>query len=185
MKYSIDAILEKILSLENELADGTDEFIIGLIDKSLNLSVLPAFLNNITTIYKNTFQGCKNLALTELPPNLTSIGEYAFNGCEKITLTKLPDSLTDIEYSAFSSCDGLVSIILPKSLVNMGGYIFAWCENLETVTFKGTPTTIPYSIFYQCTNLTTINVPWAEGEVANAPWGATNATINYNYTATE
>jgi hypothetical protein len=25
-------------------------------------------------------------------------------------------------------------------------------------------------------------VPWAEGAVANAPWGATNATINYNYT---
>lgn len=34
--------------------------------------------------------------------------------------------------------------------------------------------------FEGCTNLTTINVPWAEGAVANAPWGATNATINYN-----
>ena len=37
-------------------------------------------------------------------------------------------------------------------------------------------------ILFGCTNLTTINVPWAEGAVAGAPWGATNATINYNYT---
>lgn len=28
----------------------------------------------------------------------------------------------------------------------------------------------------------TRGVPWAEGAVTNAPWGATNATINYNYT---
>ena len=32
-------------------------------------------------------------------------------------------------------------------------------------------------------NLTTINVPWLEGEVANALWEVTNATINYNYTS--
>jgi hypothetical protein len=36
--------------------------------------------------------------------------------------------------------------------------------------------------FSGCANITTINVPWAEGAVENAPWGATNATINYNYT---
>jgi hypothetical protein len=29
--------------------------------------------------------------------------------------------------------------------------------------------------------ITTINVPWAQDAVANAPWGATNATINYNH----
>lgn len=28
-----------------------------------------------------------------------------------------------------------------------------------------------------------INVTWSEGEVAGAPWGATDATINYNYVA--
>ena len=37
-------------------------------------------------------------------------------------------------------------------------------------------------VFYECEKLTTINVPWSEGEVAGAPWGATGATINYNYT---
>lgn len=50
------------------------------------------------------------------------------------------------------------------------------------MTFKGTPSSINSNAFNSCINLLTINVPWAEGAVANAPWGATNATINYNYT---
>lgn len=45
-------------------------------------------------------------------------------------------------------------------------------------------TYIAADAFEGCTNLITINVPWVEGAVANAPWGATNATINYNYTGT-
>jgi hypothetical protein len=53
---------------------------------------------------------------------------------------------------------------------------------LETVTFEGKPTSIDSSAFTSCSKLTAINVPWAEGEVANAPWSASNATINYNYT---
>lgn len=55
---------------------------------------------------------------------------------------------------------------------------------METVTFKS-KTTIANNTFSGCNNLKVINVPWAEGEVANAPWGATNATINYNYVAEE
>jgi len=54
---------------------------------------------------------------------------------------------------------------------------------MRTLTFNGTPTSIASNAFGNCTNLRTINVPWAEGAVANAPWGATNATINYNYTS--
>jgi hypothetical protein len=49
------------------------------------------------------------------------------------------------------------------------------------LTFKGTPTSISTTAFGSCTNLKTINVPWAEGAVAGSPWGATAATINYNY----
>ena len=39
------------------------------------------------------------------------------------------------------------------------------------VTVKNETTQEPYDI-----------LPRAEGAVANAPWGATNAKINYNYT---
>lgn len=38
---------------------------------------------------------------------------------------------------------------------------------------------LAYNAFNKCTNLTDIYVPWAEGDVGGAPWGATNATIHY------
>jgi hypothetical protein len=63
-------------------------------------------------------------------------------------------------------------------------YAFYHCSNLETVIFEGTPASIHASVFSQCNNLITINVPWSEDDPINvdAPWGAVNATINYNYT---
>lgn len=57
-------------------------------------------------------------------------------------------------------------------------------ESSHTHINKTELDTIATDAFEGCTNLTAINVPWAEGAVANAPWGATNATINYNYTGT-
>ena len=61
-------------------------------------------------------------------------------------------------------------------------YAFQNCTSFTSITFKSTPTTIASSAFNGCTNLTDIKVPWAEGAVSGAPWGATNATITYNYT---
>ena len=112
-----------------------------------------------TTIRPYAFQGCTSLALTSLPSGITSIGINAFSGCTNLALISLPSSITSIEDKAFQNCKGLTSI-----------------------TFQGKPNLIHSGAFNSCTNLKTINVPWASGEVANAPWGATNATINYNYT---
>lgn len=95
-----------------------------------------------------------------IPSDLTSIGKYAFYNCNKLALTSLPAGVTSIGHSSFQNCKGI-----------------------KKVTFEGIPTgMISSSAFTGCTNLTVINVPWAEGAVPNAPWGATNATINYNYT---
>ena len=41
------------------------------------------------------------------------------------------------------------------------------------------PTTLDATAFKGCTNLKDIDVPWAEGDIAGAPWGATNATVHY------
>ena len=112
-----------------------------------------------TAIRPNLFQNCNSLALTSLPSGITSIGNNVFYNCSKLALASLPSGLTIIKSGAFNGCTGLTSI-----------------------TFKGKPNNINSSAFNGCTNLKTINVPWASGEVANAPWGSTNATINYNYT---
>lgn len=138
-------------------AGATEPYIEETYDADGNL--IDAKMYGYTKIRDSAFYGCTSLALTSLPEGLTSIGLDAFNGCSSLALTSLPAGLTRI-----------------------GNYAFGGCTSLTSITFKGTLTFIHSKAFDGCTNLTDIKVPWAEGAVANAPWGATNATITYNYT---
>lgn len=112
----------------------------------------------------------------------SKIRDYAFYKCTNLALTSLPSGITSIGSNAFYYCSNLALTSLPSGITSIGSYTFYNCTDLTSITFTGKPNTISSSAFSSCTNLTTINVPWAEGAVANAPWGATNATINYNYT---
>lgn len=147
-----------------------------------NFLAVESLPEGIVSIGISAFSSCSALALTSLPAGLTSIGAQAFNFCEKLALTSLPDRLATIDSGAFYYCKSLALTKFPKSIETIGSGAFRYCTGLRSLTFEGTPSSINSSAFSDCTNLTTINVPWAEGEVANAPWGATNATINYNYT---
>ena len=146
-----------------------------------NASLVSIDMPFVTSIGEQAFRDCIKLALTELPEGLTSIGNYAFRDCINLALTELPKGLTSIGGNAFSGCANLALTELPAGITSIGGSAFSNCSGLTSITFKGKPVAIYANIFNGCTNLTTINVPWAEGAVANAPWGATNATINYNY----
>ena len=146
---------------------------------NLALTSLP---EGLTSIGEGAFVNCSNLALTSLPAGVTSIGRDVFSNCTSLALTSLPESLTSIGNYAFNYCTSLALTSLPEGLTSIGKYAFANCTSLTSITFKSTPTTITSGAFDGCTNLTDIKVPWAEGTVANAPWGATNATITYNYT---
>ena len=146
---------------------------------NLALTSLPS---GLTSIGDYTFTRCFTLALTSLPSGITSMGDYVFDGCTNLALTSLPSGITSIGERAFADCTNLALTSLPSGITSIGSSAFYNCTKLTSITFTGTPTSIGSSAFSGCTNLTTINVPWAEGEVANAPWGATNATINYNYT---
>ena len=118
-----------------------------------------------------------------IPSDLTSIGKYAFYNCNKLALTSLPAGVTSISDYAFFNCVPLALTSLPAGVTSIGPSAFQNCKGIKKVTFEGIQTgMISSSAFQGCTNLTVINVPWAEGAVPNAPWGATNATINYNYT---
>jgi hypothetical protein len=158
--YSIAEMNNRILSMTSQDDSSCESFIANYISTfDENTKEIPECLNGITNIDNNAFAYCINLALTSLPEGITHIGHLAFIYCINLALTSLPNGITHI-----------------------GNGAFAYCTNLTTLTFKGVPTQIYSNAFEGCTNLTTINVPWAEGAVANAPWGATNATINYNYT---
>ena len=142
----------------------------------LALTSLP---DGITSIGTKAFSGCSSLALTSLPDGITSIDTETFSGCSSLALTSLPDGLTYIGYQAFRNCLKITAMVIPASVTTIGYGAFIFCYGLKTVTFKGTPTDIN-APFSGCSKVTDIYVPWAEGAVANAPWGATNATIHYD-----
>lgn len=145
-------------------------------------AVSPTLPGDLTTIGYSAFSGCPNLALTSLPSGMTNIGSYAFQSCPKLALTSLPSGITRIGYYAFNGCRNLAITRLPPRITNIGFGVFANCTGLTSITFEGNPKTIHSSAFNGCSNLTTIYVPWSQGQVANAPWGASKATIIYDYT---
>ena len=174
----------------------------SVIDRS---AVNPELPGDLTEIGMYAFYYCEKLVMAAgLPIGLTKVGMYAFKGCTKLALTELPEGVTDIRDSAFSNCSSINLVRLPTQLESLGVRAFSGCYNinqitippnvktisegafyscgLTTCTFQGTPQSIHTSTFSSNNNLTIINVPWAEGEVSGAPWGAKKATINYNYT---
>jgi hypothetical protein len=137
--------------------------------------------NGITNIGKSAFNNCSNLALTSLPSGIIYIESQAFNNCSKLALTSLPSGIISIEASAFGLCTKLALTSLPSGITSIGSQAFYGCTGLISITFQRKPTFISSNAFSGCTNLLTINVPWSQGAVANAPWGATESTIVYDY----
>lgn len=175
---TLDEMPEKIAAIEAG-SSPTAPYVEETYDESGNL--IGAKLVGHNNVRRAAFDSCTNLALISLPESITSIGKSAFSNCTNLVLTSLPESVTSIEQQAFYSCTNLALTSLPESLTSIGKMAFCYCENLVKLTFKGTPTSISADAFYNCPELTVINVPWSEGTVANAPWGATNATVNYRY----
>lgn len=169
------SLLLNTVDLPNATIIGKHAFQYCFSLKSLNIP-------KVKGIGEEAFYSCRSLTDINWSDSLVYIGERAFSNCTSLTSVNIPDSVTNIGASAFYDCYNLTSVNIPDSVMSIGNYAFYDCTGLTTLTFTGTPTTIANNAFYDCTNLTTINVPWAEGAVADAPWGATNATINYNYT---
>lgn len=148
-------------------------------DESKPVTKIP---DGVTIIGKRTFYECKNVLLSSLPDSLKIIGDYAFAYCSNLSLAYLPPDVTSIGTGAFRGCTNITTMTLPPALKTVCANAFTSCIALNEVTFTAKPESIFSTVFTECTNTLTINVPWSEGEVSGAPWGATNATINYNYT---
>ena len=122
-----------------------------------------------------------NLFVGGLPDSVKTIDEGAFLGCTGLVLTFLPAHLEYIGDEAFRNCAGVKISEIPENVDYIGANAF---YNIgDTLTFKGTPSYISPTAFSNTgfNNYSEIiNVPWSEGEVEGAPWGAPNATINYN-----
>lgn len=142
----------------------------------------------LATPLKTTINPEKNkvFASVIVDVGFKSIGDFIDRNTtiEKITendLTKTDgQALTYIRERAFSYAK-VKSITLPSTVTNVAEDAFEYAK-VEEVTFKKKPVGLYNNLFITCANLKTINVSWTYGGLTGAPWGATNATINYNYT---
>lgn len=109
----------------------------------------------------------------------TKVPDYTLYNRSTITNVAIADTVAYVDSNAFYGCTGLTVVSMPISLVTLSANAFNGCSGLAEVLFKGTPETISEEAFATCENLLSITVPWEEGAVAGAPWGAANATISY------
>ena len=104
-----------------------------------------------------------------------------FNNCTKLeNIYGNTENVWNVNATAFAGCSSLKDAPYMPKLSKIENNGFARCVGLTRFNFYMTATSIASNAFNGCTNLLDIYVPWSEGEVANAPWGATNATIHYN-----
>ena len=137
---------------------------------------------NINIIEPYTFSGCSSLTninidtdivaigahglegtgytYYDVPLTITEVSEYMLASCVKLTEIKTRDHITAIKSNAFGNNLALKKAYLSKN------------ENSFSIAADA---------FAGCTQKFDIYVSWDEGVVANAPWGAVNATIHYGY----
>lgn len=156
-----------------------------------NPSKIFLFPSGITEIKTQFFRSSDGFRIEEMPDEITYIVDYAFaNGHGWGILGEnlaLPSELVCIGAHAFSGQAMWYPkpLIIPAKVKTIGEGAFS-TTMISAVTFLGTPETIAATAFSTGNGgnaVITINVPWAEGAVANAPWGADKATVNYNYSA--
>lgn len=171
--HDVTNYAQAVVNVESEeVSDGTyKDLLVGAFNSTLSGDViLPDEVRKLPT---NIFAGCK---LTSIKMDgVTQIGAEAFYNNGSLVMTELPPNLEAVGTSVFAYCGKVVITKIPASVKEMSGAVFNNSGTKE-LTFLGTPTTLHASALG---GIEVVNVPWAEGEVANAPWGA--KTVNYNY----
>lgn len=140
---------------------------------------------SLTSIGKYAFQYCTKISSLHVPDSVASIGEGAFSYCSSLVSFRVPKSLKVIPREMLYACGDIEEVIIPEGVEVIQNFAFDGCYKLGEITLPSTITSIgEYGLAtFVSTGISHIYVPWSEGEVAGAPWGATRATIHYNHTA--
>lgn len=137
--------------------------------------------DSVTKLGNYIFTSCHSLKSVTYGAGITDIGKLNTQDCTSLVSLTLGKNLKTIGNQAIATSRALESLIIPESVTTIASGAFYILLGLKSVIFKGTPTSMGTQAFNSCKALTDIYVPWAYGRVSGAPWGATNATVHYNY----
>ena len=107
--------------------------------------------DDITSIGRYSFTGCKSLTSLKLGDSLEVIGDYAFSQCSALKSLELPDSLTKIGPNAFAQCSSLSgTLVIPDSVTTIEGNAFSDCSALSGLDLGSGVTKIDTHAFSNC-----------------------------------
>ena len=154
------ALIDKLTDIANAIRSKTGS------SNSLTLDAMPAAINSIKT-GEGGGTTDNSLLYSILDGSVTNVTANDLSG------------ITSLKQYTFYNCANLKTVTLPASITKMDHGVFVSCHALESVRFLSKPT-MAYDVFFSNSKLKNIYVPWGEGEVADAPWGAAGVTIHYN-----
>lgn len=141
------------------------------------------FGNAGTNDYNGWNVGLTTIYINE---NTKEFSTQMFNNCKSLKNLYGTENVEIIQSNAFANCLSLTEFPYMPNVKQMETRAFYNCKNMPIAKFYNTDVSrFSADSLGNCTGLLDIYVPWAEGEVANAPWGAVNATIHYNTTYDE
>lgn len=150
----------------------------GIIDRTISGDYTN---NEAINVGKNAFAFCSNLKTVTMG-NAISINVNAFYYCTGLTSANFPN-VKNVYSSAFNS-SGLTSITFNK-LVTLGSnrdyYGIFESTPMTSISIPSTIQTIGLYAF-SSSSVETITVNRRAGAISGAPWGATNATVNWTGT---
>lgn len=125
------------------------------------------------------FQDRARLQTVDLP-ECTQVGDNAFDGCSSLQGFDF-GKIAWLGDGAFQNCTSLPSELHFPALTHIGGYVFYGCSQIQKLYFQQRWDEVPWTDpFSEMEGLTDVYVPWSEGELEGAPWGADSATIHYD-----
>lgn len=147
------------------------------------------------SLWEGSFSGCTSLSTFKVDNSDELLFETdAFKGCAFTNTDFLiSDNLQHVEIQdAFINCTQLTRFnVQSENMTNLAMEypdMFSGCTSLTTITLyaegrngSGDPDININPNAFRGVPITTINVSWSIGDVNDAPWGADNATITYDY----
>ncbi len=114
---------------------------------------------NVTSIGKNAFTGCSELAKVVIQNGIRSIGNGAFSDIKMLYSISIPESVTSIGGGAFTNCEHLYDINIPSGVKVIEPETFLLCQSLTSITLPEGLTSIGADAFQYCRALTSITIP--------------------------
>lgn len=160
-----------------------------------NTGITSAWIpEGIDIVPNNAFSRCESLVSVRLPSTLHTLDATCFAWCPNLKTIKLPDGLVNIRTYIFNSC-ALEDVEIPASVENILERSFGDIASLKTVTFKkqldeNGDIRVPYihpNAFINSgstENPIIFRLPWAAEQTPDAPWGAKNYELIFDYEET-